>query len=75
MRSRVTMTRTGKPGRIVSVGATCSWRRTISCPASLMPSCAPLWIPPMHVYVILKAGIALRIHAGLALEHDGAAIG
>jgi hypothetical protein len=34
--------RTGKPGRMVSVGATLSWRRTICWPASLMVSCAPL---------------------------------
>ncbi len=28
-RSRVTMILTGKPGRIVNVGATCNWRWTI----------------------------------------------
>ena len=34
-RSRLTMTRTGKPGRMVSVGCTSSWRRTICWPASV----------------------------------------
>lgn len=42
MRSRVTITRTGKPGRMVSVGAMLSWRCTICWPVWLMLSDAPL---------------------------------
>lgn len=38
------MTRTGKPGRIVSAGAMLSWQRMICWLASLMVSCPPLRI-------------------------------
>ena len=40
----MTITRTGKPGRMVSVGWMLSWRRTICWPVWLMLSCAPLRI-------------------------------
>ena len=43
-KSRVMITGTGKPGRMIRVGWMLSWRWTVCCPVWLMLLEAPLWI-------------------------------
>ena len=100
----MTITRTGKPGRIVSVGWMLRLRRTTCWPVWFRLSAAaaperrhdgavvvgsaelradaeqgrergrPEQPAPMVVDLVLEAGKALRVGAGLALQHDRAAV-